>query len=209
MIIFEQIFQMKKSLFFIVFMVAAMIVKANGDEIKPFTVVIDRGHDVIEKGVQVGEDSEYEILSTLVAQITGEVKDSIHVIYYNQSGEQLSIEERSKRINDLHPDLVISIHMGNSKNGARQAALILNDKNLYFEKSKELGIQLVSQMASDSYFSTIRSEVENRKLLELVSAPAFMIEIGNMNSPRDREYLKTNGAARLSKYFTAFLNELN
>lgn len=209
MIIFEQIFHMKKYILLILLSTVAMTVKANYNDVKPFVVVIDRGHDAVDKGAQVGDDTEYEILSMLVAQIQGEVTSNIEVIYYNENGEQITIEERARRINALKPDLVISIHMGSSKNGPRQAAVIFNENNIGFEKSQAFASQLVNHLTNDAYFSTIRTEIAGLALLEKVQSPAFMLEIGNMNAPRDRYYLKTNGAARLSKNFTAFLNELN
>ncbi|MGJ8685020.1 MAG: N-acetylmuramoyl-L-alanine amidase [Nonlabens sp.] len=200
---------MKKFLIFLIVCTVAFTAQASELCNDRFVVVIDRGHSTVDQGAQVGEDTEYGILSSLVAQLTGEVKESIEVIYYNASGEHLTIDERATRINALNPDLVISIHMGNSKNGPRQAAIILNENNTGFEKSKGFANQLINNLVNDVYFSTVRTEVENMSLLEKVNAPAFMLEIGNMNAPRDRYYLQTTGAGRLSINFTAFLNELN
>ncbi len=209
MIIFEQIFKMKKYLLFIALSAVAFTAKANCDNVKPFTVVVDRGHDSVDQGAIVDSESEYEILSSLVAQLTGEVKDNLNVIYHNPTGVQLTIDERAAQINALKPDLVISVHMGSSKNGPRQAAIVLNDKNSSFERSQEYAVKLINHLAQDSYFSTVRTEITGVALLEKINAPAFMLEIGNMNAKRDRYYLQTNGAKRVSVNFTAFLNELN
>lgn len=209
MIIFEQIFKMKKYLLFILFCTVSIMVKASGDDVKTFTVVIDRGHDDVDRGAIVEDESEFEILYALVAEITGELTSDVNVIYHNPTGVHLSIEERAAQINALKPDLVISIHMGFSNNGPRQAAIVLNDKNMEFAKSKEHASSLITHLTKDAYFSTIRTEVNGTALLEKVNAPAFMLEIGNMNAARDRYYLQTNGSKRVSINFTAFLNDLN
>ncbi len=209
MIIFEQIFKMKKYLLFILISAFSITVKANCEDLKPFTVVIDRGHDAVDRGAIVEDESEYEILAALVAEITGELTGDLNVIYHNPTGEHLTIEERADQINALKPDLVISIHMGFSDNGPRQAAIILNDKNLEFEKSKEHASSLITHLTKDAYFSTIRTEVNGMALLEKVNSAAFILEIGNMNAARDRYYLQSNGSKRVSINFTAFLNDLN
>lgn len=209
MIIFEQIFKMKKYLLFVLVGAISMTVKANCEDSKPFTVVIDRGHDDVDRGAIVDGESEYDILSALVAEITGELTGDLNVIYHNPTGEHLTIEERAAQINALKPDLVISIHMSFSNNGPRQAAIVFNEYNMAFDKSKEYASSLITHLTKDAYFSTIRTEVTGMALLEKVNAPAFILEIGNMNAARDRYYLQSNGSKRVSMNFTAFLNDLN
>jgi len=209
MIIFEQIFKMKKSILFLVLSVTVFVAQAQHLEKNSFKVVIDRGHDAVDKGVQVDGETEYEILSSLVSQLTGEVQNHVEVIYHNPAGERLTILERATQINSLDPDLVISIHMGASENGPRQAAVLMNEENEQFNKSKEFASLLIQHLSTDPYFSTILTETTGMNLLHLVKSPAFVLEIGNMNAPRDRYYLKTNGAKRLAKNFTDFLNALN
>ncbi|EAS18673.1 hypothetical protein BBFL7_00936 [Flavobacteria bacterium BBFL7] len=209
MIIFEQIFKMKKYLLFVLLSIVSINVQANCEDLNTFTVVIDRGHDNVDKGAIVDDESEFDILSSLVAEITGELTSNIKVIYHNPTGSRMTLEERAAQINALKPDLVISIHMGFSDNGPRQAAIVLNDKNMGFEKSKEHASSLITHLSKDAYFSTIRTEVTGVALLEKVNAPAFMLEIGNMNASRDRYYLQSNGSKRVSLNFTAFLNDLN
>lgn len=209
MIIFEQNIKMKRYILFVLLSVISIAAQAHSDIVDKFIVVIDRGHDEVDLGVQVDGESEYEILSSLVAQITGEVKESIEVIYYNPTGERLTIMERAARINALNPDLVISIHMDATSNGPRQAGIVFSDENKGLKKSKEYAALLITHLAKDAYFSTIRTETSGMALLNKVNAPAFVLLIGNMNATRDRYYLQTNGAQRLKVNFTAFLNELN
>lgn len=209
MIIFEQIFKMKKYILFIAMSAVAIIAQAQSLEVKTFKVILDRGHDAVDKGVQVGDETEYQILSDLVQQLTGEIQNNVEVVYHNPTGERLTIEERAIQINALDPDLVISFHMGASRNGPRQAAVLMNEENKGFEKSKEFASLLITHLSNDPYFSTILTETTGMTLLNKVNAPAFALEIGNMNAPRDRYYLQTNGAKRVAKNFTDFLNALN
>lgn len=209
MIIFEQIFKMKKYILFIAMSAVAIIAQAQSLEVKTFKVILDRGHDAVDKGVQVGDETEYQILSDLVQQLTGEIQNNVEVVYHNPTGERLTIEERAIQINALDPDLVISFHMGASRNGPRQAAVLMNEENKGFEKSKEFASLLITHLSNDPYFSTILTETTAMSLLNKVNAPAFALEIGNMNAPRDRYYLQTNGAKRVAKNFTDFLNALN
>lgn len=209
MIIFEQIFKMKKYILFIAMSAVAMLAQAQSLEVKTFKVILDRGHDAVDKGVQVGDETEYQILSDLVQQLTGEIQNNVEVVYHNPTGERLTIEERATQINALDPDLVISFHMGASRNGPRQAAVLMNEENKGFEKSKDFASLLITHLSNDPYFSTILTETTAMSLLNKVNAPAFALEIGNMNAPRDRYYLQTNGAKRVAKNFTDFLNALN
>lgn len=173
-----------------------------------FTVVLDRGHSEVDKGATANNTTEYELLKSIVAQITGDVKSDINVIYYNENGAHLSIKDRVAAINDLNPDLVISIHMG-AGSSPRQGTVYYNSNNTHINASEKYAQQLIQYLTRDAYYSTILTETANFKLLETVEAPAIMIEIGNMKAVRDVYYLQTNGAQRLQSNFTAFLNSLN
>lgn len=200
---------MKKYILFLALGVVAIMAQANSLVDTTFTVVIDRGHDLVDQGAQVDGDSEYEILSALVAQITGEVKESVNVIYYNAGGERLTLAERAEQINALNPDLVISIHMDSNANGPRQASIILSRENINYDKSAGYANQLITHLSVDNYYATILMDEANLALLRMVNAPALTLQLGNMNAKRDRYYLQTNGAKRVSTNFTAFLNSLN
>lgn len=173
-----------------------------------FTVVLDRGHGGADQGVKAHNTSEYELLQSVVTQLTGEVKDAIQVIYYNENKEYATISDRARAINDLNPDLVISIHMGAGEN-PRQGAIYYNKDSRDYLQSEKYAQELIQYLTKDAYYTTILTETAGFKLLESVNAPAIQIEIGNMNSPRDVYYLQTNGAQRLQANFTAFLNSLN
>ncbi len=173
-----------------------------------FTVVLDRGHSEVDKGVTAGNTTEYDLLKSVVAQIAGDVKTNVKVVYYNESGAFLSIDDRAKAINDLNPDLVISFHMGAGKL-PRQGTIYFNSKNPKYTASEKYAQELIQYLTKDAYYATILTETAGFKLLEKVNAPAIMLEIGNMNAVRDVYYLQTNGAERLQSNFTAFLNSLN
>jgi len=197
---------MKFKTVFIVFLIGITgMVQAQSDV---FTVVLDRGHGTIDKGVKAHNTSEYELLQSVVAQIAGDVKNDVQVIYYNEDAEYPTIEDRARAINALNPDLVISIHMGAGKN-PRQGAIYYNTDSSYYFKSEKYAQELIQFLTKDAYYTTILTETASFKLLESVNAPAIQLEIGNMNSPRDVYYLQTNGVQRLQANFTSFLNSLN
>lgn len=161
----------------------------NGEP-KKVTVVIDAGHGGKDLGAAHGWITEKAIVSEIAAKIREQNKDSevtIHLL--RDSDEFMELRERVARINELKPDLVLSLHLNyvKGKPNTGMEFYICEDSKEYAKASA------YAQMLSDK-FEDAKFEVDGIKnapfyILKRSEVPVVVFEMGYLSSETDREYL--------------------
>lgn len=153
-------------------------------------IVIDAGHGGKDTGAKHHELIEKDYtLEIAQAVIANNKRADVEIILLRDSDEFLELYSRVAKINEINPDLVISLHLNNAtKSELNGYELFISDENVKYEDSKKIADQFIQHLNE--------SPLENRgiknarfKILRESTAPAFFFEMGFVSSEKDREYL--------------------
>ena len=153
------------------------------------TIVIDVGHGGHDKGATANEFNEKDIALNIANKIKQLNENSnLEIILTRDNDEFLSPKDRTKKINKLKPNLVISLHTNSSsdinKNGKK---IFISDKNIQKEKSGHLAMKLLFSLKDKN----VEIKKANFYLLNNIEYPFALIELGYLSNKNDREILTT------------------
>lgn len=108
------------------------------------TVVIDVSHGGEDMGAQFGDLKEKEIALEIAILLKKLNKDSnLEIILTRDSDKFISLNDRAEFINALNPELVISLHVNNSKDKSLSGTeIFISELNSEKEKSNALALAL-------------------------------------------------------------------
>ena len=161
---------------------------------KKRTIVLDAGHGGGDTGVKKDEFQEKDI----VLKIANTIKErnpyqDIDFVFLRTGDEQIINTNRAKLINEIKPDLVLSLHANyDVKDSKKGTEIHISPMNPFFEQAKTLGEEIGKNVSSLS-FDNLGIIETNSKVLRDAQAPTIMIEIGSLTNDQDRKYL-TNEA---------------
>lgn len=147
---------------------------------------------------------EYETEKEITEAIARKVKflnsdKSIEIIIIRDKGEALTAVEKVKMINDLKPDLVISLHLNSDRDTTiRGIDALVGTENSNNEESKEIA-EAIFQSTPKSYSKGEVKEI-NYFTLNNLNCPAILLELGYTSNSQDREYLNSQlGQQRIAE----------
>lgn len=193
-------------LFGVVVIFFVMSFKLTGDK---KVIVIDAGHGGEDFGFINGAAYEKEIVGNISEKIkVFNKKENIEIIVIGDKDSITSIPSRVARINQLHPDLVISLHVSNSTDKAANGVqAFISEKNPNYEKSFKHAEELVQVVAKKDLKIT-EVKKANLLLLENSQSPAVSLELGYLSNEQDREYLMSEkGQTKIAKRIIAYLDK--
>lgn len=161
-------------------------------------IVIDAGHGGNDTGARRDGLSEKEITLQIAKEIQqyNKEQDAFEVVLTRDSDNDLSLAERVAKINELSPEMVISLHLNSSpQTETPNTGLEIYTQNS--EKSKKLAEKISAKF-------TVHS-IENRNLhiLRESKVPAVLVELGFINNIRDRNYISSEkGRKEIAEKFT-------
>ncbi|WP_282629070.1 N-acetylmuramoyl-L-alanine amidase family protein [Empedobacter sedimenti] len=161
---------------------------------KKRTIVLDAGHGGADTGVKKDEFQEKDI----VLKIANTIKErnpyqDIDFVFLRTGDEQIINTNRAKLINEIKPDLVLSLHANyDVKDSKKGTEIHVSPMNPFFEQAKTLGVEIGKNVSSLG-FDNLGIIETNSKVLRDAQAPTIMIEIGYLTNDHDRKYL-TNEA---------------
>ena len=172
----------------------AQINNVDSTPIKKRTIVLDAGHGGADTGVKKDEFQEKDIVLKIVHIIKERNSyNDIDFVFLRTGDEQIINTNRAKLINEIKPDLVLSIHANyDVKDSKKGTEIHISPMNPYFEDAKILG-EKIGQNVSSLGFENLGIIEDNAKVLRDAQAPTVMIEIGYLTNEQDRKYL-TNEA---------------
>ena len=153
------------------------------------TILIDVSHGGKDSGALVEGFNEKEIALSIAKKMKElNQHPNVEIILTRESDTFLSLAERAKLINDLHPDYVISLHTNVTTNPSVSGMnIVISDQNTEREKSGELAMDLLYSFDKKN----IQINKADYYLLKNVHYPIAFIELGYLSNESDRQLLTT------------------
>lgn len=168
--------------------------------IKKTRVVIDAGHGGEDNGVVVDEVMEKKITEA-ISRKTKFLNNnkSVEIIILREKDEFIPLADRAKKINDLNPDLVISLHVNANKDSTINGfEAFVGAKNSKYDDSKLLAESFIN--ATPKSLAKRNVKEANLYILNNVNCPAVLLELGFLTNEKDREYLQSElGQQRIAE----------
>lgn len=161
-----------------------------GKESRKIKVVIDAGHGGHDYGATLNTLSEKEITDRIAGKIKAMNTDGEVEIYLTRpSDTYISLNDRIEAINEIKPDLVLSLHLNSTKNTeASGMEFFVSNSSARYEQSADYARKLAAKFEQKSY--SVRGVKEaNFLLLRKADVPAVNFQIGFLSNENDRKYI--------------------
>jgi len=158
---------------------------------KTITVVIDAGHGGHDEGMIVEGFSEKEIVASITQKIKKNNSAENIIIHLTRTDDQfISLQDRTNFINNLKPDLVLSLHVnGNKDTEASGVELYISPKNATYENSKKIAEDLNARFVNNNNLKSRGVKDANFTILQDTNYPSITVELGFLSNTKDRAYL--------------------
>lgn len=167
-------------------------------------IVIDAGHG----GTDLGSNREGIYEKNVVLSISKEIQkfnntqDAYEVVLTRDYDTESTLNDRTALINKLNPEMVISLHLNSSprsESGRSGQEIFIQNT----EASRKLA-EKISQRFSPSLIVGDR----NLHILRESKVLAVLVELGFINSTKDRQYLTSEkGQQEIARKFTEVFKE--
>lgn len=154
-------------------------------------IVIDAGHGGYDVGKDVYGFEEKQITETVAKQIK-ELNDdaNIEIVLIRDGDISMELKERVSIINNLKPNLVISIHVNsNSNTMANGVQAYVPSNEIFKDKSKEMADIIVDKLAATGNLAKRNTTEAPFYLLKNANCPIMTLEIGFLTNEKDRNYI--------------------
>ena len=182
-----------KMKFFTVFMVAALALSFAFTTSVKKTIVIDAGHGGSDFGATIEKQSEKQIVASIAKKIRSlGLNSNIKIVLLRAEDSNFELSDRIEKINNINPDLLISLHVNASKNQEQNGIeAYVNEKSDFYDQSLQAATNLVEAISNENL---AKKEVKNAKfyLLRHAKCPALILEMGYLSNKNDREYISSS-----------------
>lgn len=165
-------------------------------------IVIDAGHGGEDFGAKHSGFSEKEIVLNIARAIKNNSNNNseYEIILTRDSDINSPLSERTAKINELNPTAVISLHVNSSPKPESD----MQGAEIYTQSSE--GSKKLAKVISKN-LGECRVEEKNLHILRESKSPAVLVELGFINSTKDRKYLSSDEgqkdvAAKFGKIFS-------
>ncbi|OCB69471.1 N-acetylmuramoyl-L-alanine amidase [Flavobacterium piscis] len=155
-------------------------------------VVIDAGHGGHDLGAKIYDFDE----KTIVEAISKKIKESnknenIEIVLLREGDHFMELSERVSIINNLKPNLVISLHVSSTLNDGKkdQMDAYVSSKN---EKFKQESIESAEKLLSNiSNESLTKGKVKEAPfyIMKNSECPSVLLELGYLTNEKNRDYI--------------------
>lgn len=166
-------------------------------------IVIDAGHGGNDIGAHRNGIYEKDIVLSIGKEIQkfNTTQSKYEVILARDNDTDLPLNNRTKLINQLHPELVISLHINSSadRHSTQEGPEIYTQNT---ENSKKLAERISRK------FNVQKIEEKNLHILRESRVPAVVMELGFINSAKDSEYMTSEkGQKEIAQKFADVFKE--
>lgn len=190
---------MKKLKIITLSLLTASLLSFNNIEKK--YIVIDAGHGGADLGANRDGISEKDITLKIATAIKDFNDSEYEVILTRNSDEYIELEHRASKINDISPEIAISLHLNSSakpESDIRGQEIYIQDN----EASKKIAEKISRK------FNSCPIKEENLHILRNTKSPTVVVELGYINNQKDREYLSSEaGQIETAKKFIEIIKE--
>nr|WP_314839718.1 N-acetylmuramoyl-L-alanine amidase [uncultured Flavobacterium sp.] len=171
--------------------VSLAFVKPSVENNKQIHVVIDAGHGGSDFGARSITSSEKQIVEKITQKIKFLNKNENVTIHFTRNDDQfVSLTDRADFINKIKPNLVISLHVNQSRNESKSGMeFYVANESLVNNESIEIANKLRTKFLKNN--AVAPSEIKKAPffILKKSVAPAVLIELGYLSNSSDRAYL--------------------
>lgn len=202
---------MKNLLKVIVIAVAFLSLSFVSNEKKDIVVVIDAGHGGHDTGSKHNDFLEKELVSAISHKIAKMNSDKNVKIYFTRTSDDfVELQKRVEIINDIKPDLLLSLHVNQNKNTETNGfEAYVSDKNSNFEKSDALATKLVSVVETKTSLKNRGVKKGSLYVLKNTNAPAIALELGFISNEKDRNYVTNEqGQTEIAQSILDFVSSI-
>ena len=192
-------------------LVSFAFVKPITKTTKQINVVIDAGHG----GTDFGATSSSGTEKLIVEQITTKIKflnknENVIVHLTRNEDKYISLSDRTAIINNIKPDLVLSLHVNQSANLAKSGMeFYVANESVASEKSAVIANALRTKFSQNNTLKS--SEVKKAPffILKKSVVPAIVIELGYLSNLTDRAHLMDEKEQdKIASTILSFVSEL-
>ena len=155
-------------------------------------IVIDAGHGGEDIGAKNGMLTEKAIVEKIAQKVKAFNKNAdIEIVLLRPDDNYIKLSDRTDKINEMKPDLVVSLHTNFSKNkDINGIETVVSDKNNFLEKSTFHAENMLENFKGGDF--EIRG-VKNHDLhmLRNSNCPAILIELGFLSNEKDAKILES------------------
>lgn len=154
-------------------------------------VVIDAAHGGQDNGATINELHEKDIVEQIAKKIFQKNDPSkVKIVLLRDTDNFISLEDRINTINELNPDLVISLHVNKaiSNNTTSGVEAYVSVNNSHYEASTEQARKLIEAIANDKLQSRSVKQA-NFMVLRKSNCPSVSLELGFISNENDRKYI--------------------
>jgi len=154
-------------------------------------IVIDAGHGGNDFGAKMYGFQEKLITETIAKKIKALNKDSnLEIVLLRDGDHEMELSERVSIINNLKPDLVVSLHVNSNMNmSANGAEAYVPSNEMFHEKSKESAVIVIDKMTEDGNLNKRKVTEAPFYILKNANCPVMTLLIGFLSNEKDRDYI--------------------
>ena len=155
-------------------------------------IVIDAGHGGKDLGADMYGFQEKLITETISKKIKELNKDSnLQIVLLRDGDHFMELSERVSIINNLKPDLVVSLHVSSTLGDWKrdQVDAYISSKNEKFkQESTESAEKLLSNISNKSL---IKGKVKEAPfyIMKNSECPSVLLELGYLTNEKNRDYM--------------------
>ena len=185
--------------------------KVNFQSKKPAqkVIVIDAGHGGKDPGAKIDEELESKIVESIAKKIKAlNGSEDLKIILLREDDSFVSLNDRVNKINQINPDLLISLHLNASKNPNEKGVnAFISSQNGFYDKSLEKANQLIEEI-SNNILTKGGVKDANLYIIKNSKCPAVLLEVGFLSNPNDKAYITSeSGKDEIAKNILKLLRE--
>ena len=185
--------------------------KVNFQSKKPAqkVIVIDAGHGGKDPGAKIDEELESKIVESIAKKIKAlNGSEDLKIILLREDDSFVSLSDRVNKINQINPDMLISLHLNASKNPNEKGVYaFISSQNGFYEKSLEKANQLIENISNNNLTKGGVKDA-NLYIINNSKCPAVLLEVGYLSNANDKAYITSeSGKDEIAKNILKLLRE--
>lgn len=173
-------------------------------------IILDAGHGGADNGASYGgvheDDFALQVVNATMHRLE-QLMDDVEVIRTRIQDKKLTLEGRCKTIEQLQPDVFVSIHCNAIEDDPHTLAderLIVHGLEIYYRDEFDfpLGKAMLDTFAHSGVWKKIRGLRQDKQwlgkrltVLNDLEVPCVLVELGYLSNPNDRQFMLSNGDA--------------
>lgn len=172
-------------------------------------IVIDAGHGGKDPGAKIDEELESKIVESIAKKIKAlNSSEDLKIILLREDDNFVSLSDRVNKINQINPDMLISLHLNASKNPNEKGVnAFISSQNGFYEKSLDKANKLIENISNNNLTKGGVKDA-NLYIIKNSKCPAILLEVGYLSNENDKAYITSeSGKDEIAKNILKLLRE--